>query len=131
MVVYNPNSSQYVHVGKEVLDLLPKLKGGMVGKFEIKKAPFEENVKALKMVLKNGDMVIAAGGDATAAVTANAILESKKDVVLGVLPYGNFNDLARTLGIMKYEDLMRNLKSVEKLYPLEIVVDGKHWSYAT
>ena len=57
-------------------------------------------------------------------------MESKKDVTLGVLPYGNFNDLARTLGTMKYDDDFLKQK-VKKLYPLDIIVDGKHWRYAT
>ena len=136
----------------------------MIGKFAIKKAPFEENVAALKSVLEDGDTVIAAGGDATAAVSANAILESGKDVTLGVLPYGNFNDLARTLRVMDCGEMLRHLeesigedgrvaeKALSKglrlgraprsgprksfsdrprLYPLDIIVDGVHWRYAT
>lgn len=131
LLIYNPRSSQYVHVKDEVISRASKLNGYMIGKFAIKKAPFEENVKALKKVLQDGDIAIAAGGDATAAVTANAILESKKDVTLGVLPYGNFNDLARTLGTMKYNDIFDNFNNVKKLYPLDIIVNGTHWRYAT
>lgn len=132
LLIYNPNSSQYIHVRDEVLSRVDEIRGYMVGKFEIKKATFETNVKALAKVLEDGDNVIAVGGDATAAVTANAIMESGKDVTLGVLPYGNFNDLARTLGTMKYAELfpLRNAK-VAKLFPLDIVVDGEHWRYAT
>lgn len=105
LLVYNPNSSRYIDVKQEVITPIQELKGYLIGKFTIKKAPFEENVKNLTKVLKDGDLIIAAGGDATAAVTANAIMKSQKDVILGVLPYGNFNDLARTLGTMKYEDI--------------------------
>ena len=154
LLIYNPSSSQYVRVKDEVISRASKIKGYMIGKFAIKKAPFEENVKALKKVLQDGDIAIAAGGDATAAVTANAILESKKDVTLGVLPYGNFNDLARTLGTMKYEDIFKigrvtdmegvpresragedNVRQdppyIKRLYPLDIIIDGAHWRYAT
>ena len=170
ILVYNPNSSRYIDVQEEVISKVQTLKGYMIGKYAIKKAPFEENVKNLTKLFKNGDLAIAAGGDATAAVTANAIMLSKKDVTLGVLPYGNFNDLARTLGTMKYEDLrldstwagdaawgtpsralarmgenaaagpaqkISNQGPVQKspaqrnLYPLDIIVDGKHWRYAT
>ncbi len=74
IIVYNPHSSQYIHVKEELFPHLTEIKKCMVGKFAIKKAPFEENLKALKNFLKNGDIVIAAGGDATAAVSANAIL---------------------------------------------------------
>ncbi len=110
----------------------------MVGKFAIKKVPFEENVQSLKEILENGDTVVALGGDATAAIAANAIIESGKNATLGALPYGNFNDLARTLGTRKYEDIERIIggdpkkaTSVAKLYPLDIIVDGIHWRYAT
>lgn len=130
LLIYNPHSSQYVRVKDEVISRINNLSGYLIGKFTIKKVSFEENVKNLKKVLQDGDIAIAAGGDATAAVAANAILESKKDVTLGVLPYGNFNDLARTLGTMKYDDDFLKQK-VKKLYPLDIIVDGKHWRYAT
>ncbi|MBR3386096.1 acylglycerol kinase family protein [Candidatus Saccharibacteria bacterium] len=167
LVVYNPNSSQYIHVKREFLSELPKLKSVMVGKFTIEKAPFSKNVTRLKKVLKPGDTVIAAGGDATASVCLNAILESGKDITLGVLPYGNFNDLARTLGTMKKDDILDyvwasdsdNIRAgdargrvpaklpkggcrgrdngrqdpprIVSLYLIDIIVDGKHWRYAS
>lgn len=140
LLVYNRNSSQYVHVQGEVLDKVRKVPGRMVGKFTIEKVPFEENVGRLMRVLMDGDTVVVLGGDATAAVVANAIMNSEKDVTMGVLPYGNFNDLARTLGTMKRKQVFvglgekDNLKiseNVKNLYPLEIIVDGKRWRYAT
>ena len=129
IIVYNPHSSQYIHVKDEVLSHISDIKNYMIGKFAIKKIPYEENVKAFKKFLLDGDTVIAAGGDATASIVANAILESGKDVVLGVLPYGNFNDLARTLGTKEFKDILK--KPIKKMYPLNIIVDGKHWRYAT
>lgn len=135
IVVYNPNSSQYVHVRDDVLLPVLSLKGLMIGKFAIRKVSFEENLKELKKILKEGDIVVAAGGDATAAVAANAIIESKKDVTLGVLPYGNFNDLARTLGTMNAQKLLNSIGKndifLKRLYLLDILVNGKHWRYAT
>lgn len=130
LVIYNPNSSQYIHVKDEFLSKLPKLKGTIIGKFAIEKAPFEENVKKLKNVLKDGDLVIAAGGDATASVAVNAIIESKKDITIAVLPYGNFNDLARTLGMIKADEIF-NIKNTKNFYPLDVIVDEHHWRYAS
>ena len=131
LVVYNPYSSNYVRVKNEVLSKLPELNGFIIGKFLIEKAPFEENVARLIKVLQDGDLVLSAGGDATAAVCANSILTSGKDATLSVLPYGNFNDLARTLRTFKLDDVLKtDFKSVD-LYPLDIVADGKHWRYAT
>lgn len=130
LVVYNPNSSNYIHVKDEVLNRVAKIKGAMIGKFAIEKTNFEDNMKRLMQVLEDDDFVLAAGGDATAAITANAIMNSKKDATLAVLPYGNFNDLARTLGTMKFEDISEKSQS-GYLYPLDIIVDGEHWRYAT
>ena len=129
LIVYNPNSSQYVHVKDEILSKITELKGFMVGKFTIEKAPFETNVESLVRVLRNGDYVLSAGGDATGAVCVNAILNSNKDVTLAVLPYGNFNDLARTLKLKTLEDVLHH-SSVKKFYPLDVLIDGKHWRYA-
>ena len=138
IVVYNPNSSQYVHVKANFLTELPKLNGYTIGKYAIKKAPFSDNVVNLQKILKKGDIVIAAGGDATASIAMNAILLSKKDITFGVLPYGNFNDLARTLGTMNTTRMLGYLKgqessplAVKRLYPLDVIVDGKHWRYAS
>ena len=155
IIVYNPNSSQYVHVRTEILDRLSGLKGFIIGKFTIEKTNFEANVARLIKVLKDGDLVLSAGGDATAAISANAILNSKKDVTLAVLPYGNFNDLARTLSTKTLDDLglhervtdlegaphgasatwgrrrSGRTRSETSFYPLEVLVDGVHWRYAT
>ena len=131
VVIYNPNSTNYRRVKSEILD-----QAGFFGNYEtihhtIKKAPFEQNVSATAKILRDGDIAFALGGDATAAVTANAILKSGRDVTLAVLPYGNFNDLARTLGTMKKSDIDLTHPNIAKLYPLEIRVDGKLWRHAT
>ncbi|MDO4752641.1 MAG: diacylglycerol kinase family protein [Candidatus Saccharibacteria bacterium] len=147
ILVYNPNSSNYCRVKKNILDQKTKLFAEKnLTDYTIKKIGFENNVKNLQKELKNGDICLSLGGDATAAITANAIMSSQKDVTLAVLPYGNFNDLARTLGTMKLEDLnvhkrtsatnregtaSKPFKSASRLYPLEIYVDGKFWRYAT
>ena len=131
IIVYNPNSSRYIRVREDVLAPISKLKGFMIGKFAVEKAPFEQNVGELKKILKDHDVVIAAGGDATASVAVNAILQSGKDITFGALGYGNFNDLSRTLKTLKYEDIIKNLKNEKRFYPLEVVVDEKHWRYAS
>ena len=156
-IVYNPRSSRFLDVKKEVLDKTKSLKGYMVGKYEVEPTDVDENAKNLAKILKDGDFVISAGGDATASISANGILRSNKDVTLAVLPYGNFNDLARTLGIKKFEEIglhgrvtsaegdpkmfceakilgresRRQDPSSSKLYPLEIHIDGKFFRYAT
>ncbi len=131
LVVYNPNSSRYIDVRREVLDKLREVKGGLIGKFEVEKGDIEKNIGRFSEVIKNDDLVISAGGDATAAMVVNGILKSDKRVKLAVLPYGNFNDLSRTLGTKKVQDVFYNDKVViKKMYPLEIFLNGDFFRYA-
>lgn len=129
IVVYNPRSSRFVDVEREVLSAVRELKGYAVGKYEVKKTTIEDNAKRLAKILEDGDLVVSAGGDATGIISTHGILQSGKDATLSVLPYGNFNDLARTLGTSKFEDIFKG--KTKKLYPLDIIVDGKHFRYAT
>lgn len=136
LIVYNPRSSRFKDVRAEVLDfLVPKKMAEMgkigvtVGKYEILETTVEDNIKKLKKLLADDMTVVAVGGDATGVIAANAIIDSGKDAVLSVLPYGNFNDLARTLGLKKITEIWDG--KVKKLWPLEIVVDGEHFRYAT
>lgn len=130
-VVYNPRSSRYADVKEAVLDKLSGLSGYMVGKYEVQKGNVDDNADAFAKLLKNGDLVIAAGGDATGVIAVNAILKSGKDAILGVLPFGNFNDLARTLGLKTFEDIFSKNTVVRNFYPIEMQVDGKLFRYAT
>lgn len=130
-IVYNPRSSRFCDVKKEVLSHLPRLKGYIIGKYEVEPIGVDKNAAKFAKLLKDGDFVISAGGDATGVISANAILNSSKDVTLAVLPYGNFNDLARTLGTKTLEDIIGEKSRFAHLYPLDIIVDGKHWRYAT
>lgn len=70
-------------------------------------------------------------------------MRSKKQVAMGVLGYGNFNDMAMTFGVkrpVEYGDeFLGGLREiverfeankVERVWPLEVKVDGEHWRYA-
>ena len=128
LVIYNPRSSRYSDVKNEVLNKLTSLKGFIIGKYEVEKTDVDHNAKKLSRLLKDDDLVLSVGGDATGVIAANAILDSGKDATLAVLPYGNFNDLSRTLGTSSLEDLSG---PVGLLYPLEILIDDTHFRYAT
>lgn len=132
IIVYNPRSSKHARIEKEVIRPLMKLGGYQIGKFEIARALVDENAAKLATILRDDDLVVTAGGDGTSTVAVNAIMLSKKDAVLGVLGYGNFNDFARTLGEEDYVGLISDYEhgSLGMLYPLEALLDGKHWRYA-
>ncbi len=131
IIVYNPRSSRAADVRRDILEKAKELNGYLVGKYEIQKTNLEDNANKLAGILKDRDLVLSAGGDATGAIAANGILKSEKDASLAVLPYGNFNDLARTLGTNSFDDIFLNETSIRKFYPLEVYVDDKFFRFAT
>lgn len=133
IVVYNPNSTNYKTVMKKVLAETRKLKGWSVGKFEVKKIEIRENIERLRKILKDGDLVVTAGGDGTAAVGLNAIMLAKKKATYAVLGFGNFNDVAATFRLKSLRQIIEKFEKgeVEKMWPIEILVDGRNWRYAT
>ena len=128
IVVYNPRSSHYRRVQREVLSKTRELRGWMVGKFEVADTDVDDNASRLAKVLRGGDLVISAGGDGTATITVNGImLSSANGVRMGVLGFGNFNDMARSFGMLKFEDIISG--EAQKVWPLECRVNRKHWRY--
>ncbi len=134
LIVYNKRSSQFADVKREVLAPARKLKGVMLGKYEVEPTDVDKNAAKLAKLLQDDDIVITAGGDATATIAVNGIMISGKKVTLGVLPYGNFNDLACTLRVKNFEEmagLIENGFEEKKLYPLMVTVDGKFFRYGS
>lgn len=128
IVVYNPRSSHYRLVRRDVLSKTTKLEGWMVGKFEVADTDVDDNATRLAKVLNDDDLVVAAGGDGTANIAINGIMLSKaKNVRVGVLGYGNFNDTARSFGMMKFEQILKG--DAREVWPLELSINGNHWRY--
>ena len=105
-LVYNPHSSRYAEVRRDVIERMTDFKGYIIGKYEVKPTTIDDNIAAFAKLLKDDDIVISVGGDATGVIAVNGILKSGKDVTLGALPYGNFNDLARTLRTNTIDDIL-------------------------
>ncbi len=138
VIVCNPRSSRYARVRKEVLDFLMNpnflrekygLTGVTIFRYEVAPTNVDDNALKLSKLLHDDDLVLSVGGDATGVIGLNAVMLSGKDATLAALPYGNFNDLARTLGIKKLDDIFR--AETRKLFPLEIIVDDCHFRYAS
>ncbi|MBR5408531.1 hypothetical protein IK112_01110 [Candidatus Saccharibacteria bacterium] len=134
IIVYNPRSSKHSLIEEEVLSPATKYPGYAIGKFEVKSVPVDQNAKNLSKILLDDDLVVAAGGDGTGAVALNGAILSQKSVTLAILGYGNFNDFARTLGYQSISEILSDFKSkkssLKTLYPLEALVDGKHFRFA-
>ena len=131
IIVYNPRSSRFIDVEKEILTPAKNLKGYIIGKYKVENTDVDQNADKFAKIIKDGDLVVSAGGDATGIIASNGIIKSGKDATLAVLPYGNFNDLSRTLGTKTLADALSPESTVKKLYPLEIIVDGEFFRYAT
>lgn len=141
LLVYNSRSSHHAEIEEGVLAPLRALKGWMVGKYAMKPTSFDENVASLMQLISDGDLVLIAGGDGTATMAINAVLNSGKDATVAVLGYGNFDDIANMLGTrhMAAEESKHYIEQMiaaflqgqnQELYPLEIKVNQQHWRYA-
>ena len=130
LIVYNPRSSRFNDVEREVLAPARQLQGYIIGKYEVAPTNLDDNIKKLAMLIKDDDLVLSAGGDATGIIASNAIMRSGKAATLAALPYGNFNDLARTLRTKTLEEIVFGHPQ-RNFYPLEIIVDGEFFRYAT
>lgn len=122
VVVFNPRSSKFLRVDTEVLVKTRELKGWTVAKYEVRPTEVMDNVHRLAKILEDGDLVVSAGGDGTATIAFNGVVESGKEVELGILGYGNFNDFARTLKTKNLEQILEAY--AENYYGLELWVDG-------
>ncbi len=79
--------------------------------------------------LRDGDIVIAAGGDGLVNVTLDAVLTSGREVTCAVMPLGNFNDFGRAVN-GRTHDLAKILSSqIVDFHPLDLIVNGRHELY--
>ncbi|MDR3298099.1 MAG: acylglycerol kinase family protein [Candidatus Nomurabacteria bacterium] len=129
MLVYNPRSSRFKDVEREVLAKARHLKGWMLGKFEVSDTDVDDNARRLARVLRDGDLVVAAGGDGTATIALNGIMKSGyPEIRFSVLGFGNFNDMARSFGKPTLDQILSS-KQAQKAYPLECKIDDQHFRY--
>ena len=124
ILVCNRKSTGYKRVEKEVVTTLREFilqqKGITFLRFDVESPTLEENAKRLANLIGDGDVVLVAGGDGTAGIGVNGIMQSGKDAKFYVIPYGNFNDIIQIL----------RSNSGKKVYPIEALVDGKYFRYA-
>lgn len=127
ILVINPRSTQARRAKKEILEPLNQFifeQGGTkkvtVLKYEIQPTNVDENARGLAKMLSDDDIMITIGGDGTATIGLNAVLLSCKQVKYYTVPYGNFNDIARTVRAARGG----------KVFLLEALLDGEHFRYA-
>lgn len=91
----------------------------------------EGNIAAMQDALPDHATVISAGGDGTAMQLVNASMRGRKNLTLGFMPLGNFNDIARTHADRNQTVLdIINARTTVMTRPLTIEVDGEYWRHA-
>ena len=124
ILVCNCKSTGHKRVEKEVVkplrEFILRQKGMTFLRFDVESPTLEENAEKLSKLIMSGDVILTAGGDGTAGIGVNGIMQSGKAAKFYVIPYGNFNDIIQIL----------RPNSGKKVYPIEALVDGKHFRYA-
>lgn len=134
-LVTNPNSTRARRVEEEVSR--PLRENGIVSqKIETPSAYPEDNIDYLADALPDEGRVLIASGDGVAEQVANAVVMSGKQIDIGVLPFGNYNDTASAHMGKAHTvlDFIGDIPTVHRT-PLTIEVDREHltetFSYAT
>jgi hypothetical protein len=127
VLVLNPRSTQAKRVEVEILNPLnrfifeEKLVSNVTTfRYEVQPTHVDDNAEKLASCLLDGDIILVVGGDGTASIGVNGAILSGKKVKFYSIPYGNFNDIART---------MQRARG-QKVYAMEALVDEKHFRYA-
>jgi diacylglycerol kinase family enzyme len=92
VVVHNPICTQADRIGRDVFGALDENRVPYAD-FSTKWPDPKANEDEIRAFLKDGDRVIAAGGDGTVATAARALVG--REIQLGALPFGNYNDVSR------------------------------------
>ena len=135
VLIHNPLSSRAKGVSKKVIQPIQKanLPSGQFIEYTITPIGPNNNARVLSRKLREGDLVISAGGDGTASIVANAILSTSfKKIHMASLRFGNFNDIASTFPASKIniQKLLSGDYKTVKLFPLEVKTNNRRFRYA-
>ena len=135
VVVTNANSTKAKNVESEVLRPLQE-SGVAFSRVDTRFRLAGDNVKDLIDRLPEQGRVISAAGDGTAEQLATVALQ-KQNIVLGVLPYGNYNDTAfshMNKNQTVFDFLQDGVPRIDR-HPITIEANGESFSetfsYAT
>ena len=140
VIVYDKRIARKNEVRDEVLNRALRLPGWTIAKYEVWSADVNTNIMQLAQILLAGDLVIAAGNESTAHIALNGCILAQKNVTLGVLGYGTYNDMAKSLGAENlkqiieaysgylggFKGLTESAPRVREFWPLQVLVNGQH-----
>ncbi len=136
VLIQNPNSTNYKHVERQVIRPLRDSDQSFTI-YNTKFPDTPDNVAHMIDHLPDNARVIVAAGDGTVEQVVNASIQGEKNLIVGAVPYGNFNDIAfahmrRGQSVL---DMLGSNVPTREVTPLTIEVDGEHWidvaSYAS
>ena len=126
VIVRSPKSTrarQYTKVRAD-LQRQANIKGWTISEIEITDLPYYQAVKKIATNIRDGDLVLAAGGDGIAQTTFQAIYTSKSGSIFTTVPLGNANDVSRAInGRYRSAELILR-QPVTDFYPLNVVING-------
>lgn len=126
-IIQNPNSTNYREVEDKVLRPLYDANVPF-NVYETQYPDARDNIDAMSRDLPAKGIFINAAGDGTANQLVNATIAGKKDVALGFLPFGNFNDIANTHMDVKRQTVLDLIGAPTKdRYPLSLDINGEYW----
>lgn len=128
VVVHNPNSTGAARAVDEVIKPLYDNSVDFT-LFETQHSDTEANIADMRKVFQRGDRAIVTGGDGTKMQAMNAVCrEQLTDIQFGLLPYGNYNDLAdKHLDI---HQIINQRYTTSPLSPMTIDVNGEYYRHA-
>lgn len=137
LVVYNDHSTRAEVARQEVerqLATLELLKGHVTS-HTLQSPRVEDNITDVAALIHAGDTVLSVGGDGTYHTVGNAVLTAAaKNVRVGLIPGGNFNDGPHTFNNLK--DLRNPLPLLNQdartvgVHPVEIMINNEFWRHA-
>lgn len=126
LIIYNPNALK----GK-IDEVLPKVKQRLLLRYSQVEYMAGNETKSAENIAFNYankyDIVVACGGDGTVHQVLNGVMKNGANPIMGILPCGTCNDLARTLkipfNIMKATDCILRLNTRKH----DIMYDGNEY----
>lgn len=126
LIIYNPSAMK----GK-ISEFIPKIKQRLLLRFQQVDAMFSLELDgaetlAFKYASKY-DVIVSCGGDGTLHEVVNGVMKSGAKPVVGVLPFGTCNDVARSLKIPLNFDKAIDCILRMNLTNFDIMYDGKDY----
>ena len=85
------------------------------------KGDIENQIKTKKDLI---DAVVVAGGDGSVSEAVNGIMNCKKRIALGILPFGTVNDVAHSLNIPRNYKKALHLIEKKKIFNHDVIKAG-------